>query len=389
MKTKNYKFITGSILLIISLLTASFWINQDKNEYKSITSIQPEINSVKAYINSNELQYKLCVSMFNSIEKKIIQADSNTTKLGTQITELNVELNKFNDKTIKDLIKQIESKALAFTPQNNSELQWIEKAFNWPIIFIYLIISLVYYRLELAKLVGLFGNVKSVNLFGNGIEFGENVKIESELSIKKYRSRINDAYNYQIQKEQLNDKLRYLVEDVKEYLCTVGTATPDELKLRCTIHIQDLLIQESLYQLLDYYPKSNGGAGRIKSIRFGIIGLAWRTEKTQIRGNVDNSQNQLIKDWGLDMTESTSNSDLKSFSAIILKSNDGIRLGVVYLDSNQPNLFGDLENENEKEKSEKFEQFISEKSDKRGITKSLSNLKDNLSDKFLQINIYE
>ena len=48
---------------------------------------------------------------------------------------------------------------------------------------------------------------------------------------------------------------------------------------RATVHIPDVLFSDTLYQLLDYWPKGKGG-GRRFSARFGILGLAWRLEES-------------------------------------------------------------------------------------------------------------
>lgn len=392
---KRISFIKWSIFFLIALLISSFIFNI-KSDLKDISSIQPELNALKECVTSQVEIDKKSMSLINSIEKNVKYINGKTiidsSIFNTDIRNLTQNLKGTNDKTINDLILKIETKLIKYEGKTTKTDQkdWWEIIFSWPFIVIYLIIALIYFNFNLGNIQGVFGRVKSLNILGNEIEFGEEVKINTELSIKNYRLKIKEIFSYQIQKEQLNDKLRYLVEDIKEYLASTKGISKSEIVLRCTIHIQDILFQETLYQLLDYYPNtSNGGSGRIKSIRFGIIGLSWRTEKSKIKGNINSSQNDLIKDWGLDITETTSDSNIKSYAAILLKSGVGTRLGIVYLDSKVENLFGDFNVDQYNVEAENFEKFVCEKCKEKSIVKSLTDIQENVADKFLQIRIYE
>ena len=75
---------------------------------------------------------------------------------------------------------------------------------------------------------------------------------------------------------------------------------------RCTIHAENILIEDSLYQLLDYYPRGGNPtatAGRAWSNRFGLIGRVWRTKEDLLLGNMDPSAEGLIGNWSVSPDE--------------------------------------------------------------------------------------
>jgi hypothetical protein len=396
---KKIRFIVWSIPILLILFILSNLLPHFDIGHNTISSIQPEVNALKDCNNLNATSYNNSINIIHRIDSvakkknsKIQKSSKDSTFIVDNLSAIRKELQNSNTKSITDLITKIETKSNAYAEKYNNETkkEWEISIFDWPLIVIYLIITLVYFNFNLKDIQSIFGKVKSVNIFGNEIAFSEEVKINTELSIKQYRNQIKETFSYQIQKEQLNDKLRYFVDEVRTYLAVKNDLRDkSNVNLRCTIHIQDILFNETLYQLLDYYPISTGGSGRIKSIRFGIIGLAWRTEESKILGWVDNNKDQLIKDWGLDISETTSDSKTKSFAAITIKSEEGTRLGVIYFDSKQENLFGDQTKPIAQDKADEFEAFVKNRCSEKSILKSLTNIQNSLSDKFLQIRIYE
>jgi hypothetical protein len=327
--------ITITCLLIISivgpvLLNKAFTASNLQSELKTLKEI-----ALNDSISKKRIQYQL------SIIEDSINSIKPISKRSFEIIRIN--LNEIDAKGILQIIQKIELKASKWV--NNNEIQnlnWFKTIFSWPLLILYIILTLIYFRVSINDFQKSFGKIKSINIFGNGIDFSPDSKISSELAIKEFRSQINDIFSYEIQKEELKDKLRYLYEDIKKYLREEKIIQNEDTScLRCTIHIQDILFEETLYQLLDYFPKGIGGAGRIKSSRFGIIGLAWRTENSKIRGNISNSALTLIENWGMDKNETISDSSIKSFAAILLKDTHATHLGVIYLDSVKENLFGD------------------------------------------------
>lgn len=111
-------------------------------------------------------------------------------------------------------------------------------------------------------------------------------------------------------------------------------------RFRCTIHVPDPLFQDHLYQLLDYYP-DGGGRGRSFSSRVGLIGIVWRSSSSSWAPNpVDDAE--LIGRWGMTAAEADRSraSGRRSFLGVLLTDVDQVRVGVVYLDSPDPDTFG-------------------------------------------------
>jgi hypothetical protein len=102
---------------------------------------------------------------------------------------------------------------------------------------------------------------------------------------------------------------------------------------RATVHIPDVLYSDTLYQLLDYWPKGNGTSGRRFSERFGILGLAWRLEESQYADRVDPNQTSLVRDWGMTRDQaSQAGAGRQSFVCIVVR-NKGLPVGVLYFDA--------------------------------------------------------
>jgi hypothetical protein len=112
---------------------------------------------------------------------------------------------------------------------------------------------------------------------------------------------------------------------------------------RATVHIPDPLLDNWLYQVLDYHPRGEGRGRRFDS-RMGLIGRAWRTGITEPLRQADGlTIDELIKDWSMTRREAAARKveTRKSLLAAVLHDTDGCRrVGILYLDSDEPNRFG-------------------------------------------------
>lgn len=384
---KHSNYLWFSLITIVLLILISIIGPTLSNKVFSTSNLQMQIKTLKEIANSSSIIKKQIEDQIQLIEDSI---KSNKTFVKQRLDIIRSQIEDIDSAEISQVIQQIEKKAIKW--DNNSEIQnlnWFRTVFSWPFLILYLFMTLMYFRVSITDLLKNFGKVKSISIMGNGIDFTPDTKISSELAIKEYRSQINEIFSYQIQKEELTDKLRHLYEEVKKFLLDENKISDSEnSRLRCTIHIQDILFEETLYQLLDYFPKGKiGGSGRIKSSRFGIIGLAWRTEKSQIRGNVSNTDSELIEKWGMDRNEAVSDSSIKSFAAILVKN--GTNLAVIYFDSLMKDLFGDLNNGTLSKDAANFEKLVLDKAEQLKIIESLQKMKTELSNNFLRIRIYE
>ncbi len=177
--------------------------------------------------------------------------------------------------------------------------------------------------------------------------------IEVELSPEKaaeLRDNLQDVFTeYRTKMKAKFDQL-VLAYNIREHIKTITMQclTEDQKKdYRCTVHVPDVLFEDGMYQLIDYYPKGMG-AGRSFSIRFGMVGKAWRLGKSQIQGNIDPMPANLIESWGMKREEAeAAKGDRRSIACIILHFNN-VDVGVLYLDAAGERVFGANSDEEEK-----------------------------------------
>jgi hypothetical protein len=200
-------------------------------------------------------------------------------------------------------------------------------------------------------LLDLFGLFRKVKILGAEVELNEQTKRKLQAAatdiaeaVGEYRERVNLEVSRRVSRHQVDRALAQLVDDVA---FTAFERKQVGEKFRCTVHIPDPVQEGYLYQLLDYYPEG-GGAFRSYSDRYGIIGKVWRSEKSQIVGNLlldlpaDASREQKIaiitRDWGMTKREAERALSKPSYVCFLLE-HDNEKLGVLYMDSDKGNAF--------------------------------------------------
>ena len=124
--------------------------------------------------------------------------------------------------------------------------------------------------------------------------------------------------------------------------------------VRVTFHrvVPPLENAEHIQQLVPYAGGEGGGEGRLFSVRSGITGRCIRTKQlyTMHRpdDDVDTYLQQLEAEWGYTHADVVKlSSDKMSCMAVpVLDSKGTHALGVIYIDSVQPNLFEDVDVQN-------------------------------------------
>lgn len=128
----------------------------------------------------------------------------------------------------------------------------------------------------------------------------------------------------------------------------------EKSQFRSTVHILDPVFKDQLFQLLGYFFEDGRQAfldrddGRCRrfSIRYGIIGLAARTNQSQgvgsaFRGDKDQTQ-ALIERWSMLPEQTVSARRKPSCVAILLRAPDsGAPIGILYADAETTDFFGD------------------------------------------------
>ncbi len=96
--------------------------------------------------------------------------------------------------------------------------------------------------------------------------------------------------------------------------------------------VPDILFEDALYCLLDYYPKGKA-RGRVFSIRFGIIGKSWRSETTELRSSVSGDRENLIMQWGMTSDEADQQQP-QALLCYILRAK-GEPVGLLFVDTEE------------------------------------------------------
>ena len=169
--------------------------------------------------------------------------------------------------------------------------------------------------------------------------------------ISSYRSNITKEVKRLVDIKNIQQAMEICVE---RYIVPklANRTLPDNF--RCTIHVNDFLLKDRLYQLIDYYPSGVDTAGRVLSIRYGVIGNAYRTGLPQIKGDLLEShkregldESQVIKaialEWCLTIHEARNISKYPSYCAVLLR-HEGRSIGVFYMDSTDAHAFGSTDN---------------------------------------------
>jgi hypothetical protein len=206
----------------------------------------------------------------------------------------------------------------------------------WPVAVVVLVIILTTQRGRLL-LRPILRRVRALNFPGGwGIELSEDAAAETkadvEGAIKTYAPALDSEFERLAHTEGIFSRLETTVRTVlKEH-------ERDAQDFRATVHVEDALVRNALYQLVDYWP-SGKGAGRRFSVRFGILGRAWRLGRSLYAADVPLGEDALIEEWGMTRAQArTAAAGKRSFVCIVLQ-HDGQRVGILFMDAKPVNAF--------------------------------------------------
>jgi hypothetical protein len=187
------------------------------------------------------------------------------------------------------------------------------------------------------RLKKLLSSFQSIKVFGNEFVLNNAAGRDAEESIKLFRKEIQEKLDGLSTQQGVSEKHQRVID--------AHFPEAHKLKMRSTIHVPDMLFADTLYQLIDYYPESEGRHGRIFSIRYGIIGKAWRLRKSQWALNwIDpdgKKEESLVDEWG--MTKEEAQKDIgekRSSASLILYGVKGNPVGILYVESPSETAFG-------------------------------------------------
>lgn len=209
------------------------------------------------------------------------------------------------------------------------------EALAWPVVVLVGIFLLVSARGRdlLSRVVGRVSRLKAGQL---EVEFtaetSREVKGTLSATFRMFRERTTEAFDAQVHVERIPSCLEKVAqEDI------IPSLTDCNHAFRATIYVPDLLFEDVLYRLVDYYP-AGGGRGRTYSARFGIIGLVWRLQRSE-RASVPAGTDALVREWGMTIAEATRRHKAKSFVCVILRDAAQQRVGLLFVDAEEINAF--------------------------------------------------
>ena len=157
--------------------------------------------------------------------------------------------------------------------------------------------------------------------------WGEQFRQDQSDTFKKFRADVQAEYDKLAERHTIKDTLARILKD---------TIAPELKRIkpnsaadyRATIHVRDALFKNSYYQLIDYLP-TGGNRGRAWSVRFGMVGRAWRLDKDSWNGEIPSTSEKLIQDWGMTRDEAQV-PGRQTMLCCILRTSAGTPVGALY-----------------------------------------------------------
>jgi hypothetical protein len=196
----------------------------------------------------------------------------------------------------------------------------------------------------IAKTVGRLRRVKTAGLeLDLTPENVERLRNDIEAAFEELRVKINREFDYLVYAFGVDEQLQNLIEDYVRPLLRSEV----ERDFRCTVFVADVLYEDSILQLTDYYPRGSG-RGRVFPIRFGIIGRTWRSGQDQIEGEIPTDRDELVLHWGMTTKEAAgAGQGRHSFACFVLRDSNDAKVGMLYLDATVEHAFDTLDGQTE------------------------------------------
>ncbi|MFM9977856.1 MAG: hypothetical protein ACKVOP_07420 [Sphingomonadaceae bacterium] len=218
-------------------------------------------------------------------------------------------------------------------------------AVMWPLVTLFLVLTAL--RAPQIQVLFNFLNRRTSQIAILGVEIKLNDAAEATIDdLKTLVGKVPQSHEAWVHNTHLLEQFRNVIVELQAYLVAHHPGYPRALcdavelkKLRFTLHVPDIVFSHSLRQLVDYRGYSRGGAGRLFSVRRGIIGLAWRAQTSQYQAR-DFNADELVKLWGMTRLEALDTSSEKSLLlAFVLKGRRNQPVGLLYVDGDVPEFF--------------------------------------------------
>lgn len=288
----------------------------------------------------------------------------------------------------------------------HDEKSWLRVIWDsllpWPILIIAIIAYLLFSNGAPNRIESLLRPFQSVKLFGQEFVLNQWGGRNAETAIRFYRQEVQTKFDRKAKKLKIADKHKAVIDQyaapIISELASNEASSEGELtkkqiskltekQVRSTIHIPDMLFDEALYQLLEYYPEHRQSPhGRSFPVRYGIIGKAWRLGKSQYESKVPTSKERLIFEWGMTKGEAEqAGKGRQSFACIVLENKEKA-LGIFYLDAPAEAAFGDNA---DAEKWKKLENAIRTGAEATKLIDALEAIHKDLLDSSPRVQIFD
>jgi hypothetical protein len=227
-------------------------------------------------------------------------------------------------------------------------LDGVRRLVTWPMAFL-VAFMITASSGALRYLPWALSRFRSVKLFGSEITFTEEgaklLATSADEAFRLYKQEADVEIARQVEAHNVSSLVRQVFKSPDSH-APVKSVT-EKSGFRATVHITDVLFQETLYQLIDYFPTKSHGAARRFSIRYGILGRCWRLAEHQGGANVATTDRALITEFGMTAEEIESKSRRKpAYLCVLLRQkSSGLPIAVLYMDSEESGAFGKSEPE--------------------------------------------
>lgn len=198
-------------------------------------------------------------------------------------------------------------------------------------------------------IVDIFRNFRQISIFGFSIDASPDSakKLDQRvaLQISLFRNEINLFISREVKRFNIYKNLKKLFnEEILLHCKNIHEEfRSEDWGVRATIHMKDPVSLDNFVQICDYFPPTGGRSSfRRRSLRFGVIGLSWRMEKSIYIKSVDvDDKDEYIVRWGaFDAEVDKMLNKRPSVCAIPLKDSDDSVVGILYMDSGRSSFLG-------------------------------------------------
>lgn len=216
--------------------------------------------------------------------------------------------------------------------------------FPWPFVALVAVAALAVFKELPSRLGQMIRPLHSIKVLGAELTLTEQeasqVEHTAQEVLTSYRRTVNAEYDRLARYYAIAAQFEQAIEKASR---ASGIHFGAISGLRATLYVEDELIEDHLYQLIDYYPEG-GGHGRTFSMRFGIIGRTWRLRESQLHEEVPTDAKELVLNWGMTKQQAqVAGQGRQSFSCTLLRDANGAVVGLVFIDARERSAFKGLD----------------------------------------------